>query len=76
MGQRACRAAAPGLLVGALRRVLLAYSERNVAVGYCQGLNYVAALLLLAQPEELAFWSLAVIVEEYFTSNYRCTPTA
>jgi Rab-GTPase-TBC domain len=30
----------------ALRRVLCAYAMRNPEVGYCQGLNFIAGLLL------------------------------
>ncbi|XAR55304.1 hypothetical protein NMG60_11035342 [Bertholletia excelsa] len=47
-----------------LRRVLVGYSFRDSDVGYCQGLNYVAALLLLVmKTEEDAFWMLAVLLE-------------
>ncbi|KAF7146754.1 uncharacterized protein LOC131322957 [Rhododendron vialii] len=47
-----------------LKRVLVAYSFRDSDVGYCQGLNYVAALLLLVmKTEEDAFWMLAVLLE-------------
>ncbi|XP_074272800.1 uncharacterized protein LOC141596498 isoform X2 [Silene latifolia] len=50
---------------GALRRVLVGYSFRDSDVGYCQGLNYVAALLLLVmKTEEEAFWMLAVLLED------------
>lgn len=47
-----------------LRRVLRAYALRNPAVGYCQGMNFIAGLLLLVVPEETAFWALAHMVEE------------
>ncbi|KAL7128519.1 hypothetical protein ABFS83_13G001200 [Erythranthe nasuta] len=59
----------------ALRRVLVGYSFRDSDVGYCQGLNYVAALLLLVmKTEEDAFWMLAVLLEnvlvnDCYTSN-------
>lgn len=59
----------------ALRRVLVGYSFRDSDVGYCQGLNYVAALLLLVmKTEEDAFWMIAVLLEnvlvnDCYTSN-------
>ncbi|KAM7271021.1 hypothetical protein ACFE04_030235 [Oxalis oulophora] len=54
----------------ALRRVLIAYSFRDSDVGYCQGLNYVAALLLLVmKTEEDAFWMLAVLLENVLVND-------
>ncbi|XP_016453871.1 uncharacterized protein LOC107778180 [Nicotiana tabacum] len=54
----------------ALRRVLVAYSFRDSDVGYCQGLNYVAALLLLVmKTEEDAFWMIAVLLENVLVSD-------
>ncbi|XP_022771708.1 TBC1 domain family member 2A-like isoform X2 [Durio zibethinus] len=54
----------------ALRRVLVGYSFRDSDVGYCQGLNYVAALLLLVmKTEEDAFWMLAVLLENVLVSD-------
>uniref|UniRef100_A0A061QXG8 Tbc protein n=1 Tax=Tetraselmis sp. GSL018 TaxID=582737 RepID=A0A061QXG8_9CHLO len=48
-----------------LRRVLLAYSMHNEKVGYCQSMNYVAALLLVAtgKVEEDSFWLLVALLE-------------
>ena len=43
--------------------MLLAYARHNPSVGYCQGMNFLAALLLLLMEEEAAFWCLAAIVE-------------
>lgn len=54
----------------ALRRVLVGYSFRDSYVGYCQGLNYVAALLLLVmKTEEDAFWMLAVLLENVLVND-------
>jgi hypothetical protein len=61
-----------------LESILRAYAVRNPAVGYCQGMNYVAGFLLLAMEEECAstfpgtpaaeidgrvFWMVVCIVE-------------
>ena len=45
--------------------MLLAYSVHEPAVDYCQGMNYLAAILLLAmrQCEEGAFWVLASLID-------------
>ncbi|KAF3782752.1 TBC1 domain family member 2A [Nymphaea thermarum] len=53
-----------------LRRVLVGYSFRDSDVGYCQGLNYVAALLLLVmKTEEDAFWMLATLLENVLVND-------
>lgn len=58
-----------------LRRVLLAYSWQNPTIGYCQGLNRLAAIaLLVLEDEESAFYCLADIIEnimppEYYSNN-------
>ena len=46
-----------------LRKVLLAYAVRNSAIGYCQSMNYICALLLFHLEEERAFWVLAALIE-------------
>lgn len=53
-----------------LRRILGAYAARNGAVGYCQGLNFLAAALMLFMGEEDAFWSLCAVVEDLLGSAY------
>ena len=57
----------------ALRRVLCAYARHNPSVGYCQGMNFIAALLLLLMEEEAAFWVLSSVCEDvvpgYFTHS-------
>lgn len=54
-----------------LKQVLVAYSRRHPAVGYCQGMNMIAASLLLIMPsEEDAFWVLCSIVEKILPKTY------
>ena len=55
----------------ATRNVLLAYSYRNPAIGYCQSLNFICGTLLMAPlSEEDAFFALATIIEDLMPSDY------
>ncbi|XP_073342447.1 TBC1 domain family member 2A [Pagrus major] len=71
--QHFCSPSSPALQQ--LRRILLAFSWQNPAIGYCQGLNRLAAIaLLVLQSEEDAFWCLVSVVEvimpqDYYTKN-------
>ncbi|KAJ8002426.1 hypothetical protein DPEC_G00158770 [Dallia pectoralis] len=53
-----------------LRNVLLAFSWRNPDIGYCQGLNRLAAIALLYLDQEDAFWCLITIVEVFMPRDY------
>ena len=61
--------------VDKLRNVLLAFSRYNVEIGYCQGLNRIAAfaLAVLNLKEEDAFWAVVAISEilplDYYTQT-------
>ncbi|XP_067839645.1 TBC1 domain family member 2A [Heptranchias perlo] len=57
-------------LVQKLRRVLLAYSWQNPDIGYCQGLNRLAAVALLILREEDAFWCLVAIIDCIMPEDY------
>lgn len=50
----------------ALRRLLFAFAHHNPIIGYCQGMNYVAAILLvvMGHDEEAAFWVLASLIDD------------
>lgn len=50
----------------ALRNVLLAFSVHKPDVGYCQSMNYVAAMLLLCLDlsEERAFWVMVALIDD------------
>eukprot|EP00877_Chromochloris_zofingiensis_P004450 jgi/Chrzof1/14005/Cz08g20260.t1 len=54
-----------------LRRVLTAYSAHNPDVGYCQGMNFLVALLLLAldKDQEKAFWVMVVLLDDILYAN-------
>ncbi|PVU89524.1 hypothetical protein BB561_005295 [Smittium simulii] len=57
-----------------LRRILRAYVRYNPEVGYCQGMNQVAGvLLILGMPEVETFWSLAALLDTYMLDYF--TPT-
>jgi hypothetical protein len=47
-----------------LRRVLRAYSQYDSEVGYCQGMNFIAAMFLMFLREEEAFWLLVIVMNE------------
>ncbi|CAI5741372.1 unnamed protein product [Hyaloperonospora brassicae] len=55
---------------GQLRRILRAYSLRNSSIGYCQGLNFIVAFLLLIADEEVVFWLLSVFCEDLYPGYY------
>ena len=57
--------------VAKLNEVLIAYSRRNPEVGYCQGMNLIAASLLLIMPTaEDAFWVLTSLIENILPQHY------
>ena len=54
-----------------LKNVLLAYSRRNITIGYYQGFNFIAGLLLKTlENEEDTFWVFTQLIEEILPINY------
>lgn len=48
-----------------LFNVLIAFAHHNSSVGYCQGLNYIAGLILIVTKDEVeTFWLLKYLVEQ------------
>jgi len=61
----------PDNMQASLYNVLLALANNNPAIGYCQGMNYIAGLLLLVtREEESAFWLLKVLLEQLLPDYY------
>ena len=61
----------PASLQTPLLRILRAMANSNPKVGYCQGLNYVGGLLLLAtRDEEATFWLLKALTERILPEYY------
>ncbi|KAL9183787.1 hypothetical protein ACHAXT_004643 [Thalassiosira profunda] len=50
--------------VASLRRLLYAYAIRDSEVGYCQGMNFCAGMMLTFMPEVEAFWLLVAIMDK------------
>ncbi|KAI5269235.1 Growth Hormone-Regulated Tbc Protein 1 [Manis pentadactyla] len=58
----------------ALYNVLLAYGHHNLAVGYCQGMNFIAGyLILITKNEEESFWLLDALVGRILPDYYSPT---
>lgn len=59
----------------ALRRILIAFANFRIDIGYCQSMSYIAAILLAVVGEMPAFWILDHIVssfpERYYTRDMR-----
>lgn len=59
-----------GSIQSQLYNILIGYSNYDRRVGYCQGLNYIAGLLLLVcKDEEVTFWLLKHFLQEV-TKDY------
>ncbi|KAG8468176.1 hypothetical protein KFE25_013259 [Diacronema lutheri] len=57
----------------ALKRILTAFAARYAEGGYCQGLNFIASLLLTVVEEEEAFWLVCLLVEDILPPGFYST---
>nr|XP_022341378.1 growth hormone-regulated TBC protein 1-A-like isoform X1 [Crassostrea virginica] len=58
-------------LRNSLRNVLVAVAHHNPEKGYCQGLNFIAGLLLLiVKDEESAFWLMDCLINDLLPDFY------
>lgn len=68
-------AAKGGIGQTALQRMLAAYARLDPAVGYCQGMGFLAAVFLSYFPEQEAFWMFfAVMTREPWNCRQICGP--
>jgi hypothetical protein len=56
--------------LASLRKVLIATSRELPHVGYCQSMNFLAAMLLEQLEEEEAFWVLVAIADDMLKGYY------
>eukprot|EP01102_Stenamoeba_stenopodia_P015983 TRINITY_DN5526_c0_g1_i2.p1 TRINITY_DN5526_c0_g1~~TRINITY_DN5526_c0_g1_i2.p1 ORF type:complete len:825 (+),score=163.96 TRINITY_DN5526_c0_g1_i2:165-2639(+) len=53
-----------------LANILLVYSIYDLDTGYCQGMNYIVAMLLEFMPEENAFWLFVRLMKSYCIKGF------
>jgi len=51
------------VLQSSLRRILSAFAWWQPPIGYCQSMNFLAAILLFFMEEQLAFWMLHCTIQ-------------
>ncbi|XP_074671340.1 growth hormone-regulated TBC protein 1 isoform X1 [Strix aluco] len=65
------RKTADPCLQNTLYNVLVAYGHHNKAVGYCQGMNFIAGyLILITKNEEESFWLLDALIGRILPDYY------
>ena len=63
------------ILLKKLKNILIAFSRRNISVGYCQGFNFIIGkfLEIYNENEEEVFWLFCQLIEVIFPSDYYLT---
>eukprot|EP01084_Bolivina_argentea_P123685 219183_1 len=57
--------------IHSLRNILYGYANFDRAVGYTQGMGYIAAIFLMLMTEEFAFYALCAMLDENGNYNMR-----
>lgn len=56
---------------GSVLNILKVFAILHPDIGYCQSLNFIAAIIAtVIQDEEPAFWAFEIIITKYFPSQY------
>jgi hypothetical protein len=58
------------IYIDPLRNILFTFIKRNPTIGYCQGMNFIAANLLKYFNEEESFWLFTIIMEDLLPMDY------
>lgn len=53
-----------------MRRVLHAYTWFKPEVGYCQAMNFLAAMMLMYVEEEVVFWMIGTVMDDILPAGY------
>ena len=53
-----------------MTNILYCYGRRNPSIGYCQGMNFLVAMLLHVLGEEESFWVLCQLMESLLPIDY------
>jgi len=53
-----------------MRRILHAYTWFKPEVGYCQSMNFLAAMMLIYVEEETVFWMIGTVLDDILPSGY------
>ena len=53
----------------AIKRILIAFSNYDRQIGYVQGMNFIAGVLLYHSGEVNAFWLLCTLMNKYKLSH-------
>ena len=62
--------------ISQMRNILASYAKRNSSVGYCQGMNYLAGMIVrVVENEEDAFWTFWNLFECILPIDYFCLMT-